>query len=482
VTSSISRVVEEVLGRVAPSTEERKKVRTATELARTRIRDELEEGGLAVPVEVGGSVAKDTWLSGDVDIDLFMLFPPSMSKKELGRIGLDVAKKAFKGYRQRERYAEHAYLETWVEDVRANIVPCYATVKGRWLSAADRSPYHTRYVVEKLEARHLMDDIRVFKRFVKGIDAYGAEIRVGGLSGYLCELLVLHYGSFEETLKAASGWRFREVIDPENLHQGRSDEARMLFPECLIVVDPVDTNRNVAAAVSKDSLSGLIVAAKLCLSSPSLLFFYPDEVQGPQRPLDEALSKLSYSLVALELRAGEEVPDILWGELHKTRGALRRLLESNGFVVMQSDVWSDEKGSSVMVFGLEALELSMSRKHLGPPGDMKGVESFLTKHANDADVGPWVEDGRWTVGLRTRSAYAPALLREELSSGADNVGVAKGLAQALASSKILVGSEVLGLASKKGFREFLAEFIKGRNRWLSAFYSTLSTSSSSSSS
>ena len=143
-TSSISRVVEEVLGRVAPSTEERKKVRTATELARTHIRDELEEGGLAVPVEVGGSVAKDTWLSGDVDIDLFMLFPPSMSKKELGRIGLDVAKKAFKGYRQRERYAEHAYLETWVEDVRANIVPCYATVKGRWLSAADRSPYHTR--------------------------------------------------------------------------------------------------------------------------------------------------------------------------------------------------------------------------------------------------------------------------------------------------------------------------------------------------
>jgi tRNA nucleotidyltransferase (CCA-adding enzyme) len=481
VSSTIGRIVDEVLGRVTPSTEERKKVRTATELARTRLRDELEDRGLGFPVELGGSVAKDTWLSGDVDIDLFMLFPPSMSKKELGGLGLDVAKKAFKGYRQRERYAEHVYLETWVEGIRANIVPCYRTVKGRWLSAADRSPFHTKYVVEKLEARPLMDDIRVFKRFAKGIDAYGAEIRVGGLSGYLCELLVLHHGSFEEALKAASGWRFREVLDPENLHQGRSDEARMFFPESLIVVDPVDTNRNVAAAVSKESLSGLIAAAKLCLSSPSLLFFYPDEVQEPHRPLDESLSRLSYSLVALELRTGEKVPDILWGELYKTRGAFRRLLESNGFVVMQSDVWSDEAGSSVIVFGLEALELSISKKYSGPPGDMMGVQPFLVKHGQDSVAGPWVEDGRWTVGLRRRNTSAPELLREELSTGAVNVGVAKGLAQALASSRILVGSEVLGLASRKGFGEYLAQFIKGRPKWLSAFYSSLPESSSSSS-
>jgi len=466
-----------------PSPKERRKVRTVTELARTRLRAELKDGGLDVSVEVGGSVAKDTWLSGDedVDIDLFMLFPPSMSKNELGRLGLDVAKKAFKEYRQRERYAEHAYLETWVEGVRANIVPCYRIVKGRWLSAADRSPYHTRYVLEKLEARPLMDDIRVFKRFVKGIDAYGAEIRVGGLSGYLCELLVLHYGSFEEVLKAASGWRFREVIDPEDLHKGRSDETRMLFSEPLIVVDPVDSNRNVAAAVSKKSLSGLIAAAKLFLISPSLVFFYPDEVEDPQKPLDEALSKLSYGLLALDLKTGEEVPDILWGELHKTRGALRRLLETNGFVVMQSNVWSDEADSSVIVFGLEELELSMIKKHSGPPGDMSGVQPFLVKHGVGPVAGPWVEDGRWTVGLKRRNTSAPELLREELSSGALNVGVAKGLAQALRSSRILVGPEVLRLASRKGFEKFLAEFIKGRPGWLSAFYSSLPTSSSSSS-
>jgi tRNA nucleotidyltransferase (CCA-adding enzyme) len=178
---------------------------------------------------------------------------------------------------------------------------------------------------------------------------------------------------------------------------------------------------------------------------------------------------------------GEEVPDILWGELHKTRGALRRLLESNDFVVLQSGVWSDEVDSSVIVFGLEELELSMSKKHSGPPGDMTGVQPFLVKHVEDPVVGPWVEDGRWTVGLRRRNTSAPELLREELSSGAVNVGVARGLAQALASSRILVGPEVLGLASRKGFGEFLAELIKGRPRWLSAFYSSLPTSSSSSS-
>ena len=31
---------------------------------------------------------------------------------------------------------------------------------------------------------------------MQGIGVYGAEIKVGGFSGYLCELLVMKYGGF----------------------------------------------------------------------------------------------------------------------------------------------------------------------------------------------------------------------------------------------------------------------------------------------
>jgi len=477
VNPTLSQAIDEVLKRVVPGSEEKEHVRAVTELIRTLVVDEADRTGLNIAVEVGGSVAKDTWLSKDVDIDLFMLFPTDISKKELGDLGLAIAKRAFSGYRQRERYAEHAYLEAWVRDIRVNIVPCYKTSQGNWLSAADRSPYHTRYVVEKLRVERLSDDIRVFKRFVKGIGAYGAEIRVGGLSGYLCELLILHYGSFARALEAISRWRFDEVIDPEKLYGGRAEEARRLFSEPLVVIDPVDQNRNAAAAVSRNRMSELIAATRFFLERPSTIFFYPEDAEATQEDLRKMLSSLEYDVIAIEVRTGEEVPDILWGELLKTQSALRNLLEANDFVVLQSDVWSDEVESSVMIFALETKILSKSKRHLGPPGDTGGVAPFLEKHAAEAVAGPWVEGGRWIVGVKRRYTSAESLLKDKLSDGCRDVGVSRGLIEALASSRFLVGPEILGLCGKEGFTRFLTSFLKGRLRWL---YHSSSPSGSSS--
>jgi tRNA nucleotidyltransferase (CCA-adding enzyme) len=229
--SSLRSVVDDVLARIVPSQEERKRVESVTELIRTLIDNEAKKLGLDVDIEVGGSVAKNTWLSKDVDIDLFMLFSASIDRRKLGEYGLNIARKAVQGYQQRERYAEHPYLEAWVNDVRVNLVPCYKAGEGNWQSAADRSPFHTRYVVDKLKTTHLENNIRVFKKFIKGIDAYGAEIRIGGLSGYLCELLTIHYGSFEETLQGISEWRFGEIIDPERRYDGRIGTWQLQSPK-----------------------------------------------------------------------------------------------------------------------------------------------------------------------------------------------------------------------------------------------------------
>ena len=463
---ALSQVVDEVLKQVVPSSEEREHVRAVTELVRTLVVDEADRTGLNIAVEVGGSVAKDTWLSEDVDIDLFMLFPTDISKKELGELGLAIAKRAFSGHKQRERYAEHAYLEAWVNGIRVNIVPCYRTSRGHWLSAADRSPYHTRYVVEKLRAERLNDDVRLFKKFAKGIGAYGAEIRVGGLSGYLCELLILHYGSFPKALEAISRWRFGEVIDPEKLYKGRVEDVRRLFSEPLIVIDPVDQNRNVAAAVSRNRMSELIAATRFFLEKPSTIFFYPEDAEATQEDLRKIFSSLEYDVIAIEVRTGEEVPDILWGELLKTQSALRHLLEANDFIVLQSDVWSDEVESSVMIFALETKILSKCKRHLGPPGDTDGVVPFLEKRAVEVVAGSWVERGRWIVGLKRRYTSAESLLEDKLSNGGRGIGVSRGLVEALASSRLLVGVEVLSLFGKEGFAQFLTRFLKGGPRWL----------------
>ncbi|MCJ7631720.1 CCA tRNA nucleotidyltransferase [Candidatus Bathyarchaeota archaeon] len=471
------QVIEEVLRSVVPSAEDKDRVRSTTELVKTLVLEEIKKTDLILDVVAGGSVAKDTWLRDDVDIDLFMPFPTSVSKKDLGETGLAIAKRALSGYKQRERYAEHVYLEAWVNDVRVIIVPCYKTARGEWLSAADRSPYHTQYVIEKLEAKPLEDDIRVFKRFIKGIEAYGAEIRVKGLSGYLCELLILHYGSFSEALKAISKWRFGVVIDPEKFYVKKLNEVKRLFSAPLIVIDPVDQNRNVAAAVSKEQMSELIAATRFFLDTPSKSFFFPEKTETSSEELQKILSHLNYDIMAIEFRTREKVPDILWGELSKTQSALRHILEKNDFVVLRSDVWSDEFESSVIVFSVEKLTLGRCKRHLGPPGDTEGVKPFLEKYATDAIIGPWVENGKWVVVVKRHYTSAESLLKDTLSDGGSVAGVSRGLVEALVSSRLLVGTKILGLCRKKGFSKFLDRFLRGRPQWLSSYHSSSSSDS-----
>lgn len=477
-TLTLYKVIDEVLSSVLPSLDEKENVKSVTELVRTLVIDEANKKGLKIDVEVGGSVAKNTWLKDDVDIDFFMLFPTTINKKELGELGLDIAKKAVSRYKKRERYAEHPYLEAWVNNIRVNIVPCYKSIQGQWRTAADRSPYHTRYIVKKLETEHLEKDIRVFKKFIKGIDNYGAEIRVKGFSGYLCELLILHYGFLQNALNAISKWRFGEIIDSEKVYQGRLEEAKKIFNTPLIVIDPVDPIRNVAAAVSKDRMSELITATKLFLERPSRSFFYPEKIEVSLDHLKKMVSSLEYDILAIDIQTSEKVPDVLWGELIKTQNALKQILQKNSFNVLRSDIWSDEEESSIIIFSIETKTLSKVKLHIGPPVDTVGVEPFLEKYMAEAVTGPWVENGKWVVGVKREYTITESLLKNILSDGGFSVGVSRGLVKALISSRLLVGAEVLRLCSKKDFPKFLKRFLEGKPQWLSRYYSSSSSGSS----
>ena len=114
----------------------------------------------------------------------------------------------------------------------------------------------------------------------QGTGVYGAEIKVGGFSGYLCELLIMKYGSFLQTIRAFAKYNQRVVIDIEGFYADRENEISLLFPEPLAVVDPVDKGRNVASAVQPQKLYTFIGAARAFLKNPSEDFFYPPKPRG----------------------------------------------------------------------------------------------------------------------------------------------------------------------------------------------------------
>jgi tRNA nucleotidyltransferase (CCA-adding enzyme) len=408
-----------------------------------------------------GSAAKGTWIRARPEVDVFVHFSPNVSRERLEKVVVERGSRALEalGARWRLRYADHPYVEGFIGDVTVNVVGCYATEPGRWLSPVDRTPYHTRYVLSKLDDR-LRAEVRLAKAFMRGIGVYGAELRVGGFSGYLVELLVLWYGSFLALLRDGAGWRPGKVIEMSGRRS--EQELRALFPNSpLIVTDPVDVNRNVASAVTLTRFSEFVLASKFFLSEPSVKYFEP----RPPAPRDTA-SPLG-GLMVVRLRDLPELPtDTMWGEALRFARSVERRLQKEGFSVRR---WATESigNELLLLFDLEALDLPELELRVGPPVWMKNAEDFVREHLVSplTVVGPWVSGERLYV-LRKRSVRsAEELLMRWIDRG--EVSVPKDIGGSVRSAEVFrVTPEKLSDLRSSGYSSFVDSFLDGRPPFL----------------
>ena len=464
------RICEEALRRSIPSEEEKRRTLEFTEELAGRLEKELERAGFEAEVQVEGSIAKDTWLAGEKDIDLFTLIPKTYGREAFDVV-LEVARKVA-GENALEAYAEHPYIQAKIDGFIVDFVPSFKLEKAEEaVSSVDRTPFHTLYVKERLtpEAK---SEVRLLKRFMRGIGTYGAEIKVGGFSGYLCEVLTLYYGGFLKLIKAACDWSEGVLADLEGHYRGREKKAREIFQEPLIVIDPVDKGRNVASAVGIGKLSEFIAASREFLTDPSLSFFYPSDAEAYSlEELSGAMRSRGSALVFLKTGVVRAVPDVLWGQLYKSQRALRNLIRRHKFTVIRDDVWSDEEVATVFLFELHSRSLPAVEKHLGPPVRKKDdCERFLEKHlgSEQSMSGPRIEGDRWVVERKRKYTDIADLLGQELRDRRGNAGIASLVSEALSSSfSVLINAEIAEFYSENpGFASFLTRYLGGKPGWL----------------
>ena len=426
----------------------------------------LDEAGLRAVAEVHGSAARGTWIAGDRDIDLFIVLDGSYGRDILPEV-LDVVK-AYVGEGWVEAYAEHPYIKAKVDGYDVDFVPCFRVDPGQGLtSATDRTPLHTAYVLENLE-EGARDEVRLLKRFMKGVGVYGADLKVGGFSGYLCELLVVRFGSFEGVLGGASDWGHGEVY----MLEGAPDigALRKRFPEPLVVVDPVDAKRNVASAVSETSFWTFVAASRDFLRQPTLRFFYPPEVSVDASLLLEEIGGQGSDLLFVVVEDDEvEVPDVLWGQLNRTERAVISFLDKAGFDVFRSASWSDESTRHVLVIELASTVIPGVMMRRGPPVALTDDGGrFVDAHlgAEDTVSGPWIAGDHWWVAKQRPESDARRLLAAMLEAGGTGVGVSKGLREKMMhGGRVLLNVEVRDYI-ERGFEVFLAGFLRGRPVWI----------------
>lgn len=360
--ASVESVLEKATGLVTPSPAEVRKLERIVSSVVNKIEEELErENATPRPqVELGGSYARGTWLKGTHDIDFFLLYPVDFSREKLESVAIRSASESLAGYAMNLRYAEHPYVESFVEGVRINIVPCYAVAQGEWRSAADRSPYHTKYIKSKLDER-LRLEARLFKKFVKGSEVYGAEVKIQGFSGYVCEVLTIKFGSFLDTLHGVSELKSGEVISIEQFDK----DLAASFKSPLVILDPVDTTRNLGSAISPRNVGKLVLQSRRFLAEPRIFYFHPKKV-GSLSKLPEKSKQLLSNVLILSFRNQPRSPDILWGELKKSSYSLSDKLSRAGFQVLRMSAASNEKDRSALLFLLKENRVGSILTRQGP--------------------------------------------------------------------------------------------------------------------
>lgn len=366
-------------------------------------------------INLGGSYARGTWLRGSFDIDYFMLYPPDYTREKLETEAVQTAKKALSGYKINLRFAEHPYVEGFVDDVRVNLVPCYKVALGEWKSAADRSPYHTKYIVSKMDSETKMQ-ARLFKKFVKTCGTYGAEVRVQGFSGYVCEVLTLKYGSFEKVIEAFSRLKENEIISIEDYDK----DLATSFKSPLVILDPVDTTRNLGAAISPRNVAKLVFEARRFIGKPSIAYF--TERRNKFAPPKILLERTFVVIFKSKWRS----PDILWGQLRKSAAAVANKLETLGFQVLRTSVASDESSLSAFLFLFTEEEIGSVHSRKGPEY-FRGEEirNYYEKNRRKTLL-TWIAEGGRVESVFLRNIInATDALKMLLSKELDSTGVSE---------------------------------------------------------
>ena len=268
-----------LLMKIKPSKKENEKVQKLSDRLIEVLNESAAELDVPVTAVLVGSVAKGTWLAGNADIDILIKFPLETSSEYLKEYGLKIGHKCIERMdgSSEERYASHPYVTGYINGYYVDFVPCYDIKSSIELkSAVDRTLLHTEYIKAHLTDKQA-DEVVLLKKFMDSVGTYGSEFKVGGFSGYLCEMLILKYGNFIQTLKiAAENWNYGYIVDIEDYGTAN------LFKDPLKAVDPVDKNRNVAAALTLQKMSEFIVAAGNFLHNPSEEYFIKRLLKPPQ--------------------------------------------------------------------------------------------------------------------------------------------------------------------------------------------------------
>jgi len=301
--SSINKILNDVLKNITPTNTEIVLIEDITKKLKELLDSKAKDLNINyTKIEPQGSTGiKQTQLRNDFDIDLFIGLDfneyrykyEGLSKNKLKKeskkdflklcntwLIQSLTLKEFDN--PRLLYAEHPYItvDYTLSDKKIKIdLVLYFDLsldfikKKGPITAVDRSPWHGRFIKKELNQKQ-KDDVRLLKQLFKSCYSYGDKSPVGkvGFIGYSAELLIYYFGDIINLLKNFNSLN-KKPLDHYERPEQELRKITHFQNDHLIIIDPIDKNRNVASAISEKAYKYCNFKISELLKNPIPAFF-----------------------------------------------------------------------------------------------------------------------------------------------------------------------------------------------------------------
>ncbi len=356
-------MLKQVLSEITSDNGKRKDVESML----SKINKSLKKNKVSAKAMIGGSFAKDVFLKEDHDVDVFVLFSMKYKNDDISKM----LEKALKQFKPEKIHGSRDYFKI-KNDLHYEIVPVLDIKNSKDAqNVTDFSPAHVKWVNKN--GGKYKGDIRIAKKFCKANNVYGAESYINGLSGHVLDILVIHYKGFMGLMKAAAKWKDKQIIDFYNKHKGKAlfnlNKSKTEGP--LVVVDPVQPERNASAALTMEKFVLFSKTAKQFVKKPSINFFVKKKTD-----VQELIKKGAVVIDAASVKGKE---DIAGTKLLKAFEFLNKRMSDFG---VQKAGWEwDKKSKAFFWFIAKEKKLPEYEEKQGPPLSKKDfVADFKKKY------------------------------------------------------------------------------------------------------
>lgn len=352
-------ILDDVYNKIKPNKEELLLIKKVSKEIISSLNKTLKKEKMPIKkIILAGSSARGTFITNKKDLDIFILFDLSLTVDEIKKYNEMLLNKTFPKTKFREEYGEHPYLKAVISNHNVDFVPGYyiTNIKDR-KSSVDRTPLHLKFL-NKYQSEEIKKQVIILKQFLKNNLLYGADQKNNGFSGYLTEILILKFKTFENVLKELQDLEKNKYIFINK------PKVQKKFDDYFVFIDPTDELRNVSSALSKKTLSIFQYLAKNYLENKTIDYFFKD-----------SFPEINKNVICFELAIKGKTEDSNWGIVKGTAKRLANELNAKHYnVINYSGLIINDKGIII-------LESKLKDTLRGPElKDQKNSKAFKSKH------------------------------------------------------------------------------------------------------